>query len=453
MKTTNLRDIARITGGELIKGSPEDVVSGVSIDSRTVNEGELFIALKGPNFDGHSFLPEVFKKKAQAALVSKVPEGEFPAIVKVSRTREALLKLAGDAVRTSDIRVIAVTGSNGKTSVKDMLQHVLSERYCVLASRASFNNAVGLSLSLLDIKKEHEFAVFELGSNSPGEISLLARTARPEIAVITNIGRAHLERFGDLEGVFREKTAVLDELPAGSFAVVNGDDPYLKNARCDHVQLIRFGFAPENDIVISELLENSDGQSFSVDGKRYHICLPGRHNVLNAASSIAVAQRLGLEDERINRAFRTFRLQPMRLERKETEGMIFINDAYNANPDSFKSALEVLMAEDALCRGVVAGDMLELGERSEKLHYELGKEIAERGVDFLIASGKYADHLAEGAVRGGMDPDKVVKERSHQGCAMRIEEFSCGDMAVLVKGSRLSRMEEVIRCFTNYYTH
>lgn len=452
-KGLTLGEVAKITGGELILGSSEKSINGFSIDSRTINKNELFIALKGQNFDGHSFISEVCKKKAAAVVVSReVDSGSVPLIM-VEDTKDALISLARFKRQSSDSKVIAVTGSNGKTSVKDMLSKVLSSKYEVLFSKSSYNNIIGLSLTLLEVREDHEVLVLELGSNSPGEISALSALSRPEIAIITNIGRAHLEKFHDLNGVFLEKTSLLDDLPEGASVFLNGDDDFLKSISKSKLNLFFYGYN-ENSCFRIERMENTCfGIFFVMDGEAYEVPVVGRHNVYNCAASIAAAKTLGVEYDKIREALKHLKLQPMRLQRERVGSYLFLNDAYNANPESFHGAIDVLAKEKSLFKIVVSGDMLELGEESERLHYGLGREISQKDIDFLICRGKFARNVIEGAIEGGMDLSQVCEEQTHCGCAERLYEFEGEDAAVLLKGSRQSRMEEVIKCFMNFYTH
>ncbi len=448
-----LSKIAQVTDGHLERSGGSLIPSGYSIDSRTIKKGELFIALRGKNFNAHSFLHQLKDKKAVGAVVSEDPkEADIP-VIKVKDTMRALMAIAKFKRSRAKIKTVAITGSNGKTSVKDCIKSVLSEEYHVLASRRSYNNNIGLSLTLAELDFRHEVSVLELGSNAFGEIRSLAELAKPDLAVITNIGNAHLDGFKDLSGVFREKKTLLDELSDGKDAFLNGDDPFLKNIIEERLNLIFFGFGENCDYRVEHLKQEENGQSFFINDKKYFIPLKGKHNLYNAAVAVAVASRMKVPPESIKKALLKLKLQPMRLERVKAEGCVFLNDSYNANPDSFNAALDVLGSEKASVKIAVVGDMLELGEESSQLHYDLGRSIASREIDMVIAKGQFSKNILSGARDAGMDERNIFKAETHAECADIVRELDENDMAILIKGSRQSRMEEVIRCFMNYCIH
>jgi UDP-N-acetylmuramoyl-tripeptide--D-alanyl-D-alanine ligase len=452
------KDIAKITGGKLVSGKGDAPATGFSIDSRTISPGDIFIAVKGRHFDGHDFIGEALEKGASGLILQKDPgegiHGKATHVMLVDDTQEAMGRVASWIRRRVDIPVICITGTNGKTTVKDLLSHVLSSRYKVLGSRRSYNNIIGLSLTLFDLDPSHEVAVLGVGTNHPGEIPKLAGIAGPNIAVITNIGDGHLEAFEDREGVFAEKISLLEFLPETGMVFLNKDDSLLARASVRGVTRKFYGISRGSDFLISDVSRKENGYEFRLNGERYFTPLEGEHNVHNAAVSAAVAVYFGISPEEIRMSFQTVSPPAMRLEKVEAEEITFINDSYNANPDSFERALDVLESvPGSRVKGVVAGDMMELGERSDEFHRMIGRSIHERGIDFLITLGGRAWHMAEGALDSGMAVSKVLRAQTHEDAAEMVREMAAPGAVVLLKGSREARMEEVLKCFTISCTH
>ena len=457
MVRMTVKDILGATGGRLASGRDSSAVPSFSTDTRSIIPGSVFIALKGKNFDGHDFLVQAFDKGAAGAIVEKEPgpgaSHEEKNIVVVDDCLEAMGRIAAEMRKRADVPVVCITGTNGKTTTKDILAHILSSRYKVLKSRKSFNNIIGLSLTLFDLEPSYQAVVLEVGTNHPGEIPRLAAIAGPHMAIITNIGDGHLEFFGDRHGVFVEKTSLLDFLPDSGMAFLNGDDELL--ARVSNRALARkfFGQGEGCDFRITGISKKAGGYGFSLNGHAYYLPLEGAHNVHNAAAAIAVAEYFGLTPKEINESLSRISLPGMRLEKVKVDNITFINDSYNANPDSFECALRVLQEEEiADKRGVVAGDMLELGTRTAEFHRMLGRSIAEKGIDFLITIGPNARHMIDGALDSGMDRDSAVPAETHQTAAEMIRHLAVSDTVVLLKGSRSARMEEVLKCFTTSCT-
>ncbi len=452
MISFTIEDAARAAGGKLISGPSDRAVKGFSIDSRTIERGMVFIAVKGENFDGHNFVKDAVSKGAAGIITEMTgPTGLFSleiAQITVADTRKALAAIAAEIRKRVSIPVICITGSNGKTTVKEMLSEVLSSRYNVLKSRDSFNNLIGLSLSLFQLEETHEIAVLELGTNHPGEIRALAEIAAPDVAIITNIGNSHLEYFGDKNGVYSEKISLIDALPDSGMVFLPADDPLLSQISAVRVRTKRFGTSEGSDYRISDAEKQCDGYNFKVNGIFYHLPMEARHNVLNAAAAIAVADTFGITEAEIKEALKRATRPKWRLEKTKVGEVCFINDAYNANPDSFESALQFFEEYEAPDKIVVAGEMRELGRMSEKLHYKIGRSIARKGFDCLIVVGSAASKIADGAVDEGMKKEAVIKVDDHEDAAGAIHRVSRPGSAILLKGSRGSRMEEVIKCFT-----
>lgn len=445
--------IADATGGVILHGAPDRLVRRVCTDSRQVQPGDLFIALTGEKFDGHKFIAEVLAKGVAAVLVEKALLGNWPAasagVIAVENTRAAYARLAGRYRQDFNLPVIAVGGSNGKTTTKELIAAVLRERGPALWSEASFNNDIGVPHTLLRLEKGHTGAVFEVGTNHPGELAPLVKLIQPRFGVITSIGREHLEFFGDLNGVAQEEGWLGELLPADGTLFVNGDCPEMDGiAARSRARVVRVGFGPHNDWRASDLRYEGDGVTFQVaspsaafDG-RHRIGLLGRHQVLNALLAGAVGTEVGLTSEQVGRALAGCTPPKMRLQLWEANGVRVLDDAYNANTDSMIAALQTL--HDLPCTGrrvAVLGDMAELGAHSVAAHVEVGRRAAELGVNRLFAVGKMAGHLAGAARAAGLSAVTEISEVAGAGETVR-RELLPGDV-VLLKASRSTRLERV----------
>ena len=457
MVKLTVKDIEVFSGGKIVSGDTAAIVPFFSTDTRNIIPGSTFIAIKGKNFDGRDYVREALAKGAAGAIVESGAGlegvGKDKHLVVVDDATEAMGSLAARIRSHVDIPVMYITDTNRKTTTKEILSHILSSKFKVLKSKKSFNNIIGLSLTLFDLDPSHEVAVLEIGTNHPGEVPKLASIARPHMAIITNIGDGHLEFFGDRNGVFIEKTSLLDLLPPSGMAFLNKDDELLSGvAKTDDGKKF-YGKGEGADFGIGDLDRRADGYGFSVNGREFFVPLEGEHNVYNATAAIAAAEYFGLTPEEIKESLSKVSLPEMRLEKVRSGDVVFINDSYNANPNSFECALKVLEKDPfASKKGVVAGDMMELGAKTEEFHRTLGMSIAEKGIDFLITIGPNARHMIDGAVRSGMGKDRVVEAEDYRSAADMVRRFSGPDTVVLLKGSRSSRMEEVLKCFTTFCT-
>lgn len=453
----NLKDIIEFIEGEVIPVNIPQKVKGFSIDSRTIEKGNIFIAVKGNSFDGHDFIGEALSRGAAAVILSERERvknfcsGNF---IIVKDTLETLGRIASFIRKNSEIPFICITGTNGKTTVKNMVSEILAKKYNVLRSKKSFNNLFGVALTLFELKDFHEIAVLEIGTNSPGEIDCLAEILKPDIGVITNIGYGHVEAFKDLAGVFREKSALLRHLSCEGLAVLNKDDDFLSANYERRAKTIYFGTSKSSDLLISDIKKEKEGYSFQLNGRSYFLTVCGRHNIHNAAAAVSVAEYLGVEYDIIKSVLDGILLPEMRLSKVKIGNILFVNDAYNANPSSFLSALDALKFDMiAGQKGIIAGDMLELGNCTRELHSLVGKKMAELNFDFFIALGKRASIMLDAAVSAGMPAEKVQVVSSHDDAAEILKKFAEKEnTVVLLKGSRMSRMEDVIKCYTNYFT-
>lgn len=431
----HLSQIARAVSGSPDRPVNGERIAGVSTDTRTLRPGELYFALRGPNFDGHAFVAEAFRRGAVAAVVEEAGETSGPQI-RVPDTLKALGELAAAWRMTLPARVVAVTGSNGKTTTQSMIAHVLGKDRAVVKPPGSYNNFVGLPLTLLSASPSAEFIVLELGTNRPGEIAALAGIARPDAAVITSVGEAHLEGLGDLDAIAEEKTSLLDRVRAGGTAVVHHDPRILSRCRLPAEKVVTFGFGEGADLRPESV--EAEPLRFHLRGVPFRLGLLGEWNVLNACATAAVAMLHGVPLDECARRLEDFRPPKMRMERLELGGISIINDAYNSNPVSARNALAEFARMAAPRKVLVFGSMKELGARSEELHRELGRRIASARPDVVVAVGAECAPLVEEL--GGV----IHVQRVEDLHACIGEIVRSGDL-VLLKGSRAVGLERVVR--------
>ena len=450
-------------------------IEGVSIDSRSIADGQVFIAIRGENFDGHDFLAEACEAGALVLIIDRedaaIPgptsgrQGRGVVVIRVPDTRRALLKLAQAYRRTlNQCKVIAVCGSNGKTTTVRLIEGVLAQRFRGSASKKSHNNDIGVPLTILAARATDQFLICEVGTNAPGEISMLGGVVEPDICVITSIGREHLEKLRDLRGVAREESAILSHLRPGGLGIITADSPELaaivgEGARFGDSPLLRFGRASnaelrltgcEHTSVTSAGAEPTPGLTFEVNGRaRFQLPMEGEHNACNALAAIGVARRMGMDDDSIGAGLGAVKPAQMRWERRtialERGSITLINDAYNANPDSMIAGLRTFVATCPKSRRVfVMGDMFELGDANDQGHRDVGAFLgASGGVDVLITVGKSA-LLAGEAYRGAFAGAQLlsVPELSPSAIDRIVAMINAGD-AVLLKGSRRARLERL----------
>ncbi|HPS20024.1 MAG TPA: UDP-N-acetylmuramoyl-tripeptide--D-alanyl-D-alanine ligase [Candidatus Omnitrophota bacterium] len=458
MISMDLKEIRHIVGGRFLRSDDRKEIKSFSIDSRTINPADIFIAIKGKNHDGHDHIHEAIEKGASGIIAERPCSEDLMDKVGnymlVEDSLKAMWAIASALRAKKNIPFICITGTNGKTTVKEILSHILSAKYNVLKTQGSFNNLIGISLTSFFLSPEHDIAVFETGTNHPGEIAELSAMIRPEAAVITGIGDGHMEFFGTREGVFREKISLLDNLSPGGTAFLNNDDLFLSCYVKRGVKIKYFGRLSGSDYEIRDIIAEDEGYTFSLNGEKYRIPFDGKHNIYNATAAIAVARYFGVEPEAINERLKTATLPKMRLEKVKINGIVFINDSYNANPVSFESAIETL--SDIKTKGkkwVIAGNMLELGGQSADFHRKLGMRIAARKFDMLVTLGDIAADIAQGALSAGMDEKKVYMKNGHAEIYEHIKRTAEPGDVILLKGSRGAKMEEILKCFTTSCTH
>ena len=452
-------EILKATGGELLCGDRSRGFEKVGIDSRNISAGDLFVAIVGEVHDGHRFAKDVVKQGIGGLVVARDKAGEMPiadwqtgriACVAVSDTLRALGDLAAFHRSRTDVAVVAITGSNGKTTTRQMTAAVVAKKFNTLSTIGNYNNQIGVPLTLLRLAPEHAWAVVELGTNSPGEIARLARICAPDIGVITNIGPAHLEGLGSLDGVMNEKGQLIDHLKTEGRAVLNADDRRVfKIAERTDRKVLLFGFSETAGIRASAVHETAGGTSFSLDLPQeslgVDLKVPGRFMVTNALAAAAVGHLLELSAEEIKSGLEAIKPAWGRMNIFQTAGGIhIIDDTYNANPDSMQAAITTLNGLRANNRSVfVAGDMLELGGRAESLHKQVGGWVAAADIDKLMITGEFADAVASGAADAGMNRDDIFTGSRDEILDALKDSLHPGDW-VLIKGSRGARMDTIV---------
>lgn len=432
----------------------EDIVfSGVSTDTRILEAGQLFVALKGPRFDGHEFIDTAFKKGASAILAERESFSPGRICLTVDDSLRALGDLAAYVRRRRPLKVVAVTGTNGKTTTREMIVSILGRRFRVLASKANYNNLVGLPLTLLNLEPSHQLAVLEMGMNSPGEIGRLTEIADPDVALITNIGPAHLEGVGSLEGVAGAKGELFQGIKPEATAIINADDPLVAQlaARLE-VRGLSFGFSRKSDVRAQGLrYRGLKGLSFklktSSGNVKIELPLFGRHNASNALAAAATAVAMKMAPVYIKEALDEIEPFPGRLELKMLPGPVYLlDDTYNANPVSVKASLEVLMKTRGRGRAVaVLGDMLELGRETQFEHARIGRTAAQFGVDFLVGVGPLAKTMLQSSIRYGLAKKQTAWFEAPGQAAEWLEDQLQVRDRILIKGSRGMRMERIVQ--------
>jgi UDP-N-acetylmuramoyl-tripeptide--D-alanyl-D-alanine ligase len=456
VKALDVQTIAAAAGGRLIGPDCRRQVTGVSTDTRTLKPGDLFVALSGERFDGHDFIPAALSAGAAALLVRSDRATARPAgadavpVIAVSDTVRALGDLARAYRRLFNVTVLGITGSNGKTTTKEMIVRVLSaggRSREVLGSVKSYNNHVGLPLTLFGLTAAHRCAVLEMGTSAPGEIRRLAEIAGPDLGVVTTVSDTHLAGLGSREGVARAKSELIQALPADGTAILNGDDPLVAAmARLATGRVIRFGRTPESDVFVADVRETEGGVTFRLNGRRLvRLKTVGAHNALNAAAAVAVCRRLGLAEDAIVSALEGFTAPPMRLSLVVVRGVRILDDVYNANPQSMRGALATLAGLPCSGRRVfVCGAMRELGERSEALHREVGGAAAQAGVHLLVTVGDEAAPVGAGAAAAGLASQNAHHCGSTDEAAALLPTLVREGDLVLIKGSRAMALERVV---------
>lgn len=447
MQRLDVADIVKATGGELICGESDFVISGITIDSRTAGKNMLFVAISGENNDGHDYIGNAFENGADAIITHRdIPKRDGKNIIKVKDTRTALGDIARFYKEKYNLPTVAITGSVGKTTTKDMISSVLTMKYNTVKTQGNFNNDLGLPLTVFRLEHKHEALVLEMGMSHFGEIHYLASIAKPNIAVITNIGMSHIENLGSQENICRSKMQICDFFDENGILIVNGDDKFLKQAH-KGIKTVTYGIENKNCDYVAENIQNLgiNGSKFVVmiDGKNYmaEVKVAGMHNVYNALAAIAVGKIMGIKEEDILEGIREFQLTGMRMEVKHFGDITVIDDCYNSAPDSIKAALSVLSDTNAKRKIAVLGDVLEMGEFAETELYKIGENLPK--IDCLITVGNIAKYIANGAKEKGFT-DILSFETVEEAISFLDNEELEND-AILVKASRGMRFERIVK--------
>ncbi|MGI6485032.1 MAG: UDP-N-acetylmuramoyl-tripeptide--D-alanyl-D-alanine ligase [Tepidanaerobacteraceae bacterium] len=457
MKPLNLLDIAKVVKGTLTSYKCTQI-TGISTDSRTMRKGNLFFPLTGTNFDGHDFIAEAFKRGASASLCSKDKREKVinlvdnKNIIFVDDVLDALLALAEYYRSFFDIPFIAVTGSVGKTTTKDLIASVLGTRFNVLKTHGNYNNEIGLPLTLFKLEPKHEICVVEIGMSGFGEIRRLANIVKPCVSVITNIGIAHIEKLGSKENIAAAKMEILEPLKDG-LAVLHADSPELwKMQGRLSFRVVYFGLK-HGDLIAKNTELKDNMQIFETTGKygnhTFQMQVPGAHNVSNALAAIIVGYEHGLSTEEISQGLLTFRQYKMRLEQKTARtGAIIIDDTYNASPDSMRVAIDMLFQKGInRKKAAILGDMLELGDYSEAAHFSIGNYVSDK-TDLLVAVGKYSKYLAEGALKGRLKKQNIHVFNTPEEGLKHVGDLVKESDVILIKASRGLRLERFVQLLT-----
>lgn len=471
MENCKIRELIETVSGKIIQGNQDCLISRISIDSRTLIPGDLFFAIIGPNFDGHDFIVEAFNKGAMGAVACKsvgslLQNKEIDKdkiIIEVKDTLSALQdwsKHYKDKFKTFNI---CVTGSNGKTTTKEIIAHILSQEFLLLKTSGNYNNEIGIPLTLLRLNKSHKLLVAEMGMRGLGEIKTLASFIPPDLAVVTNIGEAHIGLLGSRDNIFKAKSELLQSLDKDGIAVINKDDPYffkmLEIVKTKKVYT--FGIENRSDIMACNIRMVSDkGIRFTLEvqndkSREIYFPLLGRYNIYNALAAVAVAFALGIELDLIERGLSSFKPLDLHMQLSNfCNGIKILNDSYNASPISVKSALDTLTEVAQNNRKIaILGDMLELGEKTEVYHREIGKKVAKLSINILITVGQGGKIIAQSSKEEGMAKERVFSfEKNEKGIlAKKLLNLTKPGDFILLKGSREMKMEEILEFWQKKY--
>lgn len=443
-----LQDVAAVVGVAPVTPGESPVVTGWSVDTRSLEPGDLFFALRGPNNDGHNYIGAAFARGAIAAIVEH-RVGETGEQLVVADSLAAMHQLAAWARLRWGGEVIGVTGSAGKTTTKDAIAHLLSGSMPVAKTTGNFNNHVGVPLSVLRLPDDVRHAVLEIGMNHAGEIRELSEIAKPDVGAVTNVGYAHIESFeGGIEGIAAAKRELIEALPPQGAAVLNADDPRVAAMAAVHTgPVVTFGISRAADVRGEDVEYPQEGARFRVGGIQFETIVNGRHGVLNLLCGISVAGLYGIGPERLRDAVRTFTPGKMRGMRSTHSGMVVYDDCYNSNPDAVRAMIDVLRDTPARRRIAVLGEMLELGRWAEPLHRDIGNYVAVSGIPVLVGIRGVARKMVDAAIEGGLPKDAAFFFDDPDSAGDFLRTFAREGDAILFKGSRGTQVERALSRF------
>ena len=471
MENCKIRELIEAVSGKIIQGDQNCLIKRISIDSRTLIPGDLFFAIIGPNFDGHDFIIKAFRKGAVGAVICKgastllqneqIEKNKI--IIEVKDTLSALQdwsKHYKDKFKTFNI---CVTGSNGKTTTKEIIAHILSQEFPLLKTSGNYNNEIGIPLTLLQLDKSHKLLVAEMGMRGLGEIKILTNFIPPDLAVITNVGEAHIGLLGSKNNIFKAKTELLQSLDKEGITILNRDDPYFfkMSKIVKDKKLYTFGIENKSDIMACNVrMESDKGMRFTLEvqnGKSREIYFPllGRHNIYNALAAAAAAFALGIELDLIEKGLSSFKPLDLHMQFSNFyNGIKIINDSYNASPLSVKSALETLAEVAQKNRKIaILGDMLELGRKADFYHREIGKEVAKLSIDTLITVGQGGKIIAQSSKEEGMAEERIFsfEKNEKKNLSKKLLSLTKPGDFILLKGSREMKMEDILEFWRREY--
>lgn len=449
-------EIAKVTGGELLCGDASLPISSLSIDSRKVASGELFLPIIGENYDGHQFLVQARESGATACLCQsskqELAQG-FTAVVLVKDTLLALQAIAAAHRRLFTLPVVCLTGSCGKTMVKEMCAAILAKQYRVYASHGNMNNEVGLPQQVLELLPEHEVAVLELGTNHPGELAVLCGIALPQTGIWTNVGMGHIGHFNSVEAIAEEKSALVRAIPRDGLMIINADDErVLATASLCQGRVVTYGLNGKANYTATDLQSAENGISMVVDGLTINLSLVGRHSASNALAALALGREWGVPLPVVAEALSTVRPLGRRLAVERIGGITLLDDCYNANPNSMRAAFEALIAMPGRRKLAVLSDMLELGTFGPEQHRLVGESAARLGVEGLYVTGEFVAEYINGALSGGLSISSIHQHETLESLKKDlISEIQAGDI-ILIKASRGAQLETISEALKQAFT-
>ncbi len=463
MKEIFVKDVVNICNGKLLYGNENEVLGNFARDTREIKEGDTYIAFKGEKHDGNLMYDDALKNGAKVCILQEssveniIKKEEIKekynsaSIIIVENTVKALQQIASYKRSLYDIPVIGITGSVGKTSTKDIIASVIAKKYNVLKTQGNYNNQIGMPFTVLGLK-DHNAAVIEMGMNQKGEISNLTKIAKPTVAVITNVGTAHIGNLGSRENILKAKLEILEGLQENGTLVINNDNDMLHNwyeaNKNNNFKIVTFGMENESDIMPYDISLREDGSTYKIgiDGKTYNvnISVGGNHFVLNSLCAIAIGRLFNIRMEDILDGIANFELTKRRMQvEKNSDGVTIINDCYNANYDSMKAAIEYLGKINSNKKIAVLGGMLELGEFSKELHEKVGEEVVKNNIDILIAVGELAKDIANKAINEGISKEKVYMCEKNSEAIETIRKIAKSGDAILLKASNGLNFQEI----------